>query len=239
MSISAFHDLLLMMKQRHLSTYKNDDDKLDAFAQEMARQDSFHAKWPRFARLANRYFALVCLCDFGRSTGINDNDIEQVVVSEFSITSVIIAKVPSILRHDYYLNSFVWSRCGQFIAAGCNGDAMKGTLVVRGIDGTKIFTKKYSKLVMSVCFSADSRHVLSGCDDGVVYVFDVDNGNKLMELRGHTDGVQSVSCSNDGALIATHSDDRSVRLWDANTGAEIWKFDGHGGTVWHVTFNHD
>ena len=86
------NELLLMMKGRHIASYKN-DDKLDAFQQEMACQDVFHAKYPKFARLANRSFALVCVCDFSRSTGENDNYIERVVITEHSITSVIIDKM--------------------------------------------------------------------------------------------------------------------------------------------------
>ena len=255
--ISTFHNLLLMMKQRHLSSFKI-DEKLNAFEQEIARQDAFHAKWPRFARFANRYFALVCLCDYGRASpfqrtppqlpqyfdpnyntefqrwiDLQQNNLEFITISEFSITSVVITKLQSVLRHEYEVNSVAWSRCGQFLAAGDDNN-----LVLRRGDGSEVFTKPHSSYVNSVCFSADSRRVLTVCGDNVVHVFSVDDGNDLMELHGNSRSVKSVSCSNDGTLIATGADDSSMRLWDASTGAEIWKFD-HGGSVFGVAFNHD
>ena len=232
--ISLFHNLLLMMKCRHLSVFNSDNE--NAFEEEMRRQDSFHAKWPKFARFANRYFTLVCLCDFGRSTGMNDSDIELIHISEFSITSIVITQIKSMLRHDNIVLSVIFSRCGQFLASGDSRN-----LVLRRSDGSDVFKKPHSDQnasVDSVCFSADSRRVISACRDSVVRVFDVDGGNEVMELRGHSGGVLSVTCSNDGTLIATGASDLSLRLWDANTGAEIWKFD-HVGIVICVAFNND
>lgn len=108
-------------------------------------------------------------------------NLEVVSIVDRSITGIEITKVPSVLLYDFSVNSVAWSRCGQFLTT-----CVYQNLVLRCSDGSEVFTKSHSNFVRGVCFSHDSRRVLSACEDHVVRVVDVDDGNELMQLRGHS-----------------------------------------------------
>jgi WD40 repeat protein len=65
--------------------------------------------------------------------------------------------------------------------------------------------------------SPDGRRAVTGSDH-TVRVWDLDTGDCLHALSGHTGRIGSVSLSPDGDL-AVSSDDRVVRLWDVASGA--------------------
>ena len=239
------------------------------WAAEQQRERDFYATYPKFVIFANLYVPLFRICEYGRATpfertprpqlpAINSdnyntqlqrwidqqqNNLELVDIVNESITGIEITKSPSVFRHDKMLRSVAWSRCGQFLAAGDSETVGQqrgaGNLVLRRCDGSEVFTKQHTYSVNSVCFSADSRRVLSACGDRVVRVFDIDDGNGMMELRGHSDAVRHVCCSNDGELIASGGNDKMLRVWNATTGNEIWNYDGHTSHVVYVSFNQD
>jgi WD40 repeat protein len=59
-----------------------------------------------------------------------------------------------------------------------------------------------------------SRKLLAvGCDAGLVALYDVETGNRVRELVGHTDKVYALAPSPDGRWLATGSSDQTIRLW--------------------------
>jgi WD40 repeat protein/tetratricopeptide (TPR) repeat protein len=75
--------------------------------------------------------------------------------------------------------------------------------------------------VIGVAISADGRRVLAGGDHKEPRVYDVDTGQEVRRLTGHTDWVPGVALSADGRRALTGSNDRTVRLWDVDTGKEL------------------
>ncbi|HEU0087134.1 MAG TPA: pentapeptide repeat-containing protein, partial [Pseudonocardiaceae bacterium] len=75
--------------------------------------------------------------------------------------------------------------------------------------------------VLSVAYSPDGTHLLSGSDDGSVRVWDAATGAPVHQLSGHTGRVLSVAYSPDGTHLLSGGDDGSVRVWDAATGAPV------------------
>jgi WD40 repeat protein len=65
-----------------------------------------------------------------------------------------------------------------------------------------------------VAFSPDGRLLASGSDDHTVKLWDVETGQEVRTLRGHTDWVWSVAFSPDGRLLASGSGTSTVKLWD-------------------------
>jgi WD40 repeat protein len=57
----------------------------------------------------------------------------------------------------------------------------------------------------------------AGLDDTVL-VWDLDTGDALFELRGHTGRVNAVAFSPDGSYLLSGSDDLTVRVWDVLSG---------------------
>ncbi len=97
--------------------------------------------------------------------------------------------------------------------------------------------------LFAVAFSPDGKRILSaggtvayrdgkavpaGC---AVRVWDLDSGNRIRELSGHTRPVQAVAWSGDGRLIASGSLDGTVRLWQARGGKLLHVLEAGSGVT--------
>jgi WD40 repeat protein len=54
-----------------------------------------------------------------------------------------------------------------------------------------------------------------------VRVVDIDSGDTVESLLGHTSQVSSIAYSGDGSRIVAGSDDASAIIWDAETGDQL------------------
>ncbi|KAJ6535020.1 WD40-repeat-containing domain protein [Mycena capillaripes] len=93
--------------------------------------------------------------------------------------------------------------------------------------------------VMSVRFSPDGLHAISGSDDNTVCIWEVATGQQLQQLDGHQARVNSVGFSPDGLHIISGSDDCTVRIWEVTTGQQLQRFNGHKDRVTSVEFSPD
>uniref|UniRef100_A0AAY4EL46 WD repeat-containing protein 41 n=1 Tax=Denticeps clupeoides TaxID=299321 RepID=A0AAY4EL46_9TELE len=72
----------------------------------------------------------------------------------------------------------------------------------------------------------DSRFASAG-DDGLVLVWNVETGERLMELRGHSQQITAmvawslINADTSHTSIITASSDRSLSLWDPDTGNRV------------------
>ena len=71
-------------------------------------------------------------------------------------------------------------------------------------------------------FSDDTRHVLAGGNDQVIYKFDADSGELCDTLRGHTSLVRSLYLDAGNNRIVSGSYDFSLRVWDYAEGRPAW-----------------
>ena len=60
--------------------------------------------------------------------------------------------------------------------------------------------------------------IASGSEDGTVRVWNLETGDELLVLRGHTREVCCVTYSPDGQSLASAGGDGTVKIWDAATG---------------------
>ena len=61
----------------------------------------------------------------------------------------------------------------------------------------------------------------------------------FVELKGHTEAVNSAVFSSDGTKILTGSDDKTVRIWNMESGKELQRLEGHTREVMSVAFSPD
>ena len=85
--------------------------------------------------------------------------------------------------------------------------------------------------------SPDGSQVASGSYDQTVIIWDAATGDKVSELKGHSDWVRSVAWSPKGDQIASGSDGRTVIIWDAATGSKVCDLKGHSSDVMSVAWS--
>ncbi len=86
--------------------------------------------------------------------------------------------------------------------------------VSRTITGNLIYNLTgHEGWVNNLDFSADSRFLVSGGEDGTVILWSLAEGEFIGQLLGHTGPVTSVDVSPDDQLIASGSHDGTVRIW--------------------------
>ncbi len=91
----------------------------------------------------------------------------------------------------------------------------------------------------TVAVSPNGRYVIQGGDDQLGRVWDLETGELVMTLKGHTERIWSAEFSPDGKRILTGSYDNTARLWDAKRGEELLVLRGHTAQVWSVAFSQD
>jgi WD40 repeat protein/serine/threonine protein kinase len=91
----------------------------------------------------------------------------------------------------------------------------------------------------AVAFSPDGRQLAAG-SDGVVRVWDWENGQLAYAVAGHDHHSISVAFSRDGGRLVTGSWREGPRLWDPITGAgPLRSFPGHSHPISALAFSPD
>lgn len=93
--------------------------------------------------------------------------------------------------------------------------------------------------VNSVAISPDGKLLASGNDDKTIRLWNLETGQGISTLAGHSHSVKSVAFSSDGTMLASGSDDQTVKLWNLSNFQEICTFSGHSHAVKSVAFSPD
>lgn len=75
--------------------------------------------------------------------------------------------------------------------------------------------------------TTDGKKVLTAGVENVVRVLDVETGELLQALKGHTETVADVVCSPDGRTAVTGAADKTLIVWNLDTGSRIRVLSGH------------
>lgn len=88
----------------------------------------------------------------------------------------------------------------------------------------------HSNKVLKVAVDPYAPRAATGAIDGIAVVWNLDTGEKLVELRGHSGEVSDVAFLG-GNRVATVSRDHSLRIWDAESGQPIAVLNGHDAAI--------
>lgn len=140
-----------------------------------------------------------------------------------------------IRAHGASILSAAYSPDGRFIASGSLDNS------VRFWDAKTVSQSSTAQLlaVRSISCSSDGTVFASAGDDAKIRIHDVNSGNVLRTLSGHTDTIYAVAFNPNGNLLASASRDCTIRLWNAETGIELHRFVGHTDSVMVVVFKLD
>lgn len=120
--------------------------------------------------------------------------------------------------------------------------------------GGEVRLLSHPDAVWSMAVSPDGRQVVTGTgggiekilpalvykqgDDNTIRIWDIESGQVLREMRGHSHVVHSLAWDPTGNYIVSGGLDKTLRLWDADTGDELSRVVSEGW-VNSVTFSPD
>ncbi|KAK7054652.1 hypothetical protein VNI00_003115 [Paramarasmius palmivorus] len=128
-------------------------------------------------------------------------------------------QVESSIRLEGELTSVKISQDNQFALINHAPDEIHLWDLQQGRLARKFTGQKQGRHVIRSCFGGtDGNFVVSGSEDGNVYVWHRDTGRLLEVLSGHGEGsVNSVSWNpKNGRMFASCSDDGTIRIWEAS-----------------------
>ena len=94
-------------------------------------------------------------------------------------------------------------------------------------------------IIGSINFSPDSKQIVAACRTQKAQLWDVNTGNALFPLKGHSGGVMTVDSSTDGKFLASGGNDSTVKLWHRQNGNLIKTIEAHDSDVRRVKFSPD
>ncbi len=101
--------------------------------------------------------------------------------------------------------------------------------------GLPVVLRGHTATTTYVSFHPTRPTIFTASDDGSIREWNLQTGEELRTLAGHTDEVWVVQASADGRYLLSAGKDRTARLWDLKTGsATIYK--GHTSAVFTCLF---
>jgi WD40 repeat protein len=158
--------------------------------------------------------------------------------------------------HAREIREVVFSRDGKYLASASPGSktlapaGLAGEVKLWSWDPTRLDEKQEPRFTLparvprpslSVAFSPDGRRLATGAEEDMVRIWDVQTGQELLKLRGHSGEVYTVAFSPDadGRWVASGGEDSTVKIWDSHTGKLLRSFRGHKGLVSSLAFSPD
>mgnify|MGYP001033217842 FL=1 len=140
-------------------------------------------------------------------------------------------------RDRYLPRSLSISPDGQWLAVASADDRLIEILALPGGDLARVFTA-HTRSVLSLAFSPDGRHLVSGGADHVVKVWGVPGFAEEAAFAGHTAPVWGVAFSPDGQHLASGAVDSTARLWRLPDRSAV-RTHYQEDMVWSVAFSPD
>uniref|UniRef100_A0A803K602 Serine-threonine kinase receptor-associated protein n=1 Tax=Xenopus tropicalis TaxID=8364 RepID=A0A803K602_XENTR len=90
------------------------------------------------------------------------------------------------------------------------------------VTGDELITLAHKHIVKSVDFTEDSNNLLTGGQDKVLRIYDMNKPEaEPWEISGHTSAIKKALWYNNDNQILSASDDKTVRLWDRVSMTEV------------------
>jgi WD40 repeat protein/Na+-transporting methylmalonyl-CoA/oxaloacetate decarboxylase gamma subunit len=142
------------------------------------------------------------------------------------------------LSTHFQINSLAVNADGAYLAI--SGEGEKADIVINDVK-TKQTIKILPHQKSAVTFGGLAFHptkplLASAYEDGKIYLWNWQTGEKVKMLIGHADAAYSVNFSSDGQWLVSSSKDKSVRVWDINSGETLHELHGHQDIIYGVNF---
>jgi WD40 repeat protein/serine/threonine protein kinase len=120
---------------------------------------------------------------------------------------------PSEQERFGFFSAVDWSPDGQYLAAGGSDARLR---IYNLTTGEAVVTRAaHSGWIAVIAWSPDGRTLAStGCDDGLVKIWDAGTRRVVRVFRGHLSAVRSLAWRPDGKRIVSASLDGTLKIWD-------------------------
>lgn len=127
--------------------------------------------------------------------------------------------------HEGAVHAVRFSPSGKLLASGSHDKMIYLWEVYGECKNTHVF-KGHAADVLDVAWTRDGNLLLSASADKMGAVFDVEAGERIKRLRGHSSFVNSVAVSQRGEPVAvTGSDDCTALVWDLRSRHPVQTFE--------------
>ena len=101
--------------------------------------------------------------------------------------------------------------------------------------------KRYhTGIVCASTFSPDGKKIATGCEDGIINIWDAKMGNHEKALiSGCVSSVAVLAFSHDGNWLASGHSGANIELWNVRSGMQKLTFSGHQDRVTSLAFSSD
>ncbi|MFM7407319.1 MAG: eIF2A-related protein [Cuspidothrix sp.] len=99
-----------------------------------------------------------------------------------------------------------------------------------------VFAKQLTS-ILSVAFSLDGKLLATGDVNGEIYLWQVADGQPILNCKGHAGWIHAIAFSPDGKMICSASSDHTVKLWDIWDGSCLKTLTGHHQRVRSICFS--
>ncbi len=157
------------------------------------------------------------------------------------------AQMLSLKGHTSFVNCVTFSADGKRLATLSRDNTVKVWDALTGHEQRSLDV--VASIAGGLAFSPDGKR-LAGThqrshESGQVNVWEIESGEVLLTLKGHSAWVTSVTFSPDGSRLVTGAGGHTpnslgeVKVWDAMTGHEVLTLNGRSGLSNDVMFSAD
>ncbi len=104
---------------------------------------------------------------------------------------------------------------------------------------SKVVEPRWKRLSTALAFNKKTNQILTAGRGGGIFLVEVQTGETVRALEGHSDTVNSVAFSPDGLRALSGSKDNTLRLWNLDYGHPVCVLKGHFAEVYSVAFSPD
>ena len=149
-------------------------------------------------------------------------------------------RIATLRGHTDEIRVLAFSPDGKTVATAAKGEAIIVLWDAFNIDSKTGLLMKDTTETGAVTFSPDGETLVSGDQNGVIYLWDATTGVQLSTFKGDAGSVTALAFSPDGKILANGSHDGAIRLWDPSTYRPTgYPLVGHASRVNELTFSPD
>jgi tetratricopeptide (TPR) repeat protein len=141
------------------------------------------------------------------------------------------------MEHTLRVNSLQFSHDSKLLATS----SWKVILneVESGAERQTFTGLKSKETVNALSFSPDNRILAAAGSEKRVLIWEIDSGNLIRVLEGHSQSISSLAFSPNNKFIASAGVDRYIMIWNTFTGDLVFRLEGHKNSISKVAFSPD